>query len=123
MEGKTLEKSHNVPTHMLFFKDFDEKEEYFKKFSKKKDSIEGWEKLGSPICLIWVESVTLEEPVDGHEDEMDDTTYDVYVDVSYAQIYLFKNGFPIVSSKRFISYKKLVILDKDDFGVQKYIWM
>ena len=123
MEVKTNEAPFANPKNMLFFKDLDEKEEYFKKFSKKKDSIEGWEKLGSPICLIWVESVTLEEPVDGHEDEMDDMTYDVYIDVSYANIYLFKNGFPIASSKRFISYKKLVILDKDDFGVQKYIWM
>jgi len=79
--------------------------EYRARFSKEDAS--DWEEAGRPHCWVHVEK---------------EGEYSVEVDMPYGAIRLLKNGREVRRGKWGIFMKKIVVLDKDYYGVHKYIW-
>ena len=71
-------------------------------------TIEQWEELGKPYHWEIVE-------------EKDD--FKVVLDTAYGHIALFKSDVLLDVSSRTIILEDIVILDKDYYGTDKYIWL
>ena len=84
---------------------------FYKEFDhiivSKQQSLDEWEAAGKPHTWI------LMEAVDG---------YELYIDCAHGHMAIFEHGKLLGDGKDHISVPGVVVMDKDYYGTEKYIW-